>query len=492
MRTLSFSSKLTVAIGTLVALIACTDTSGPVAVTRTLSSDASRLTVPAIGVYTQIEGSYPTCGLRNDGVIRCFKDGQVISERSSATGLFASFRLSYNFGCALRTDDAIECWGDNSKGQAPSIVNPPSGMRFVDLDLGAFYGCAVRNDGVIQCWGWDQYGEAAATLNASAGLFVGIKTSVSNTCGLTNLGVIECFGNSGHFTFSPSTGSFTKVIGAQNVCGIRTGGIVECRQTPNYQTVPMPGTWLEYSVSGTDQCGINLSREVWCVSLNGQPYMIHGLAGPASQIVIGGWSLCTLLTTGAIQCSGLLATSEGAFEQINPTATFTAPTSVIVGQPIPLSLTSAQVPGYPQETLFTYTFDCGSGSFSPAVPDNVSTASCPTSATGTRVVRGKVVDRESAETIYSLTVSIKSTQQGTTDLVSDVQLAPLAPDIRKALLSKLDAALGALAKGKTSSACSALQDFINQVNAQKGKAIPTATANAWILTAQQLRAAIGC
>jgi hypothetical protein len=107
-------------------------------------------------------------------------------------------------------------------------------------------------------------------------------------------------------------------------------------------------------------------------------------------------------------------------------------------------------------------------------------------------VRGGVRDEGLAQTVYSATVSIKSAPQATADLRAEIQLAPLSPDIRNALSVKLDAALTAIAKGKTSAACSALKDFINQVTAQKGKAIPTATANAWILTAQQLMASIGC
>jgi hypothetical protein len=201
---------------------------------------------------------------------------------------------------------------------------------------------------------------------------------------------------------------------------------------------------------------------------------------------------CALRSDGGIDCWGPSARASGAFEQALPTAKFTASTWVIVGQPIALALSNARVPGYPSAITFTYAFDCGSGSFAPLVPGNLSTATCPTSATGTRVVRGKVVDEDLAESEYSATVVIKSAQRGATDLAAEVQLAALSPDIRKALKAKLDAALSAIDKGKTNGACSALRDFINQVNAQLGKAIPIATADAWILTARQLQAALGC
>jgi hypothetical protein len=57
---------------------------------------------------------------------------------------------------------------------------------------------------------------------------------------------------------------------------------------------------------------------------------------------------------------------------------------------------------------------------------------------------------------------------------------------------ELDAALKAIASGKIKTACSALSDFINQVKAQRGKAISAATADEWILEAMRLRTALGC
>lgn len=64
--------------------------------------------------------------------------------------------------------------------------------------------------------------------------------------------------------------------------------------------------------------------------------------------------------------------------------------------------------------------------------------------------------------------------------------------LTKALDAKLRTAESALAVGDTSAACTALQDFINHVTAQRGKKIAVADADAWIGAAQQLRSAIGC
>ena len=57
---------------------------------------------------------------------------------------------------------------------------------------------------------------------------------------------------------------------------------------------------------------------------------------------------------------------------------------------------------------------------------------------------------------------------------------------------KLDAALAALTAGKTKAACRALADFANQVQAQRGKAIPIATADTWLAQVAAIRNSIGC
>src|ERR1051325_3553756 len=64
--------------------------------------------------------------------------------------------------------------------------------------------------------------------------------------------------------------------------------------------------------------------------------------------------------------------------------------------------------------------------------------------------------------------------------------------IKRSLNAKLQAALDALQAGDTLTACSELQDFINQVNAQSGKKIPAALADSLIATADQIRNQLGC
>ena len=89
-----------------------------------------------------------------------------------------------------------------------------------------------------------------------------------------------------------------------------------------------------------------------------------------------------------------------------PTAVFAAaPASVHVGQSFSLSLADARVPGHPEATAFTYSFDCGDGAGASAF-GAASSTTCPTSAVGTRAVLGTVRDQDGDGQEYSGSVTV--------------------------------------------------------------------------------------
>ena len=92
----------------------------------------------------------------------------------------------------------------------------------------------------------------------------------------------------------------------------------------------------------------------------------------------------------------------------------------------------------------------------------------------------------------TLSITVLTAAQATSTLRSAVVASTLTPDLRRALTAKLDDALKALADGKTKAACSALADFASQVRAQRGKAIPQVTADAWLAQVAFIRTGAGC
>lgn len=99
---------------------------------------------------------------------------------------------------------------------------------------------------------------------------------------------------------------------------------------------------------------------------------------------------------------------------------------------------------------------------------------------------------------YPLSIAIGTIPQptpteSTTDLEDAVSGLPvLGAGLSNSLLTKLNAALIAIAAGDVATACQALQDFINEVMAQSGKKISSADAATLIDDANAIRAQLGC
>ena len=61
---------------------------------------------------------------------------------------FVSVSVGNEFGCGLKNDGTVACWGDNSFGEA----TPPAGT-FLSVSAGNLFACGVRTDGTVVCWG---------------------------------------------------------------------------------------------------------------------------------------------------------------------------------------------------------------------------------------------------------------------------------------------------------------------------------------------------
>jgi hypothetical protein len=183
------------------------------------------------------------------------------------------------------------------------------------------------------------------------------------------------------------------------------------------------GGTVPLSAAGSDPEGGPLTY-AWDLDDNGT-FETSGASPTFSAAALDGPSARTVHVQ-VTDNGGLTATADATVNVTNvaPTASFSAPASVFAGSPFTPALTSPQDPSAADVGAgFTYSFDCGSGygAFGAS-----STASCPTSDTGTRSVGGKIRDKDGGVTEYRRTVDVVVTFTSLCQLVkaytSDAQL----------------------------------------------------------------------
>lgn len=135
----------------------------------------------------------------------------------------------------------------------------------------------------------------------------------------------------------------------------------------------------------------------------------------------------------------------------------------------------------------------------PVVSDNCSGWSVTSShasgslfAIGTTTVTNRVIDAGSNTNTCTFTVKVKSAKEQVNDLIVLVGGLPIQLGTKIVLIFELTEAQVALAKGKTSSACTELKEFIEYATKQSGKKLTVGQATLLIGEATRIRAVLGC
>ncbi len=161
-----------------------------------------------------------------------------------------------NHACAIKGNKSLQCWGNNSFGQA----TPPSGS-FFDVAAGTGFTCAIEDDGdsadggPVECWGTNDLGQTDAPSGTD---FIQIETSQIGTCARHADWILECWGSvpSG----VPTTAVFDFDINNGHGCAILSGGPLECWGFDFYGQVSDPnaetGRYSAVSVGLSHTCAI--------------------------------------------------------------------------------------------------------------------------------------------------------------------------------------------------------------------------------------------
>jgi hypothetical protein len=167
------------------------------------------------------------------------------------------------------------------------------------------------------------------------------------------------------------------------------------------------GAAVVVSASGADPENGPLSY-AWDLDNDGS-FETPGQSATFSAAALDGPSTVTI-SVRVTDAGGLTATNQATVEILNvaPTAMLNAPAAVDEGSDIQLSLTNPADPsGADTAAGFMYAFDCGSGlgygAFSPG-----NSGACPTADNGTRLVKGRIRDKDGGETEYTAAVSVNN------------------------------------------------------------------------------------
>jgi len=112
--------------------------------------------------------------------------------------------------CAVLSNGAIRCWGNNRDGRlgnGKSTEDYGRAVSVADIDavrhvaVGLNFSCASRADGTVRCWGSNQYGQLGDRTTTAALTPVTVKDLHSATkvtagffhaCALSRTGSISC------------------------------------------------------------------------------------------------------------------------------------------------------------------------------------------------------------------------------------------------------------------------------------------------------------
>jgi alpha-tubulin suppressor-like RCC1 family protein len=215
-------------------------------------------------------GDAHTCGIAVNGSAWCWganNDGQLGTgdsmDRTRPTPVagnhtFVSIEAGAAHTCAIAVDAAIFCWGANAGGQlgigtTGASVHEPApvagSLSAQAIVLGQDHTCALTTNGAIQCWGDNRHGELGtgnfvdvsvpASL-ASSGPWQALTARGHATCAVATGGQPHCWGDIGALFVSnaqsqnipvPVTTSvpFVRIrMGLAHACGMSVSWVVAC------------------------------------------------------------------------------------------------------------------------------------------------------------------------------------------------------------------------------------------------------------------------
>ncbi len=221
------------------------------------------------GDFVQLAaGSTHACGLKTDGRIACW-GGDSYGQATPPSGEFTQVACGHAFSCGLEPDGTVLCWGDEGgwgSGEGPAPVALPGPFREVAAGMyrceeygctsGGRHVCALRTDGALDCWGENDNGQATPP----SGTFTQVVVGGDYGCALGEEGRVECWG----LIDLALEGGFVQItLGQEDLCGLTAEGSASCGSGTG-AAQPPDGLLLRQMSCGSSCCGVTEDLTIAC------------------------------------------------------------------------------------------------------------------------------------------------------------------------------------------------------------------------------------
>ena len=269
---------------------------------------AARNLVPADDWHIEIEiplpqeftaiavGARHFCAIKSDQAITCWgssQDGQT----DAPDGQYSAIAVGAEHSCAIKADQTIACWGDNEYGQ----TNAPDGQyTAIAAHAGASHSCAIRADGAIACWGNNDDGQT----DSPDGQYTAITVGNIHSCAIRADGAIACWGNNDDGQTDSPDGQYTAIAaGRLHSCALKTDNTIACWGAKSGGQANVPSQYTAIATGAAHTCAITTTGTIACWGNNGWGQGVAP-AGQFTAVTAAESHSCAIKTDNTIACWG--------------------------------------------------------------------------------------------------------------------------------------------------------------------------------------------